>query len=230
VTSKSTNWKDHPLAIAAISMVATTGFCILVLSEVILPTYKERLKNQIAEIPPLQKKISESEKRIQELEHEIKNLKLELMSARNLNLFSNGNPYPSGLEIVKIGDTISKVSDVFSASQINREKDGYWSVTIQNSAIESATYYFDTTSETKNIMMISINYKDFVNKDSRDALKRLLIESLGMPKHEKDDGFSWVLEGGIKVYLSGLIASYRISKDIDLSDKKIQIERSTVKN
>ena len=209
-SSKKANWKDHPLAIAAICVVTTIGFCILVLSEVILPTYKERINNQLAELPKLRKEISRAEKRIIELENEIKGIQVELISARNLNLFSTGNPYPSGLEVIKIGDNIDRVTEVFSASQINRNTDRYWSVTIQNSPVESATYYFDTTSKPKKIMMIGIFFKNTSN--SHKALNRLLIEALGTPKLENDINLLWFLNGNLKVSLSKISASYTISE------------------
>jgi hypothetical protein len=212
VTPPNVNWKDHPLAVGAICVAATIGLSVLVVNEIILPTYKERLVNQLAELPEVRKAKSQADAHIINLEKEIEILKIDLLAARNTNLFSIDNPYPTGLRTIKIGDSITELSKYFSDSKIDKEE-SYWSITLENSPITHVTYYFGRKSNPNIIHMIGIYFNNFTDKRSRDLLKNLLIEALGAPNSttKSDDEVIWILNSNLEISLSENLAQYTIS-------------------
>jgi hypothetical protein len=151
-------WKDQPLAIAAITAVGTISILVFLYKEVVIPTQTASLQNEISSLRK-QMNLPDDEaggiralrKKVDDLEKQLSSANAKLAEAQLTNLFSFGNPYPSGLAQVKIGDRIELIDRTYPSNSIDRSRGGYWSVKTGHSAFESVTYYFDRNSAEKRV-------------------------------------------------------------------------------
>lgn len=167
------NWKDHPVIVAALSFAGTMVFAM----QIVIPIYTATLQNEIASLRKDLEAAGVTKDRISKLESELKDTKLKLADAESANTFSPGDPYPVGINQVKIGDSLDLVAGLYSQYQIDR-KTGYWSVNNPNTVFSNVTFYFDRNSKDKKIHQLLF----FMRYDAPpDLIISKLIGALGQP-------------------------------------------------
>ena len=210
----NTDWKNHPIVVAAVAVSAAIGLCVIIIKEIILPTYTAHLNNTIKELQTTNNNIVSENTRLKEHIIELKNKldiseekesnllsKLEL--AQQENLFSSETPYPLGLGQIKIGDPVSLIFKSYPIDSIEISKYGYIDVNNQHEIFTQATYYADDIKN-KNSEITHVSYGiDFKKGLSKDFLQMKLIDSFGMPKKWVwDDYYSWMTKSKIIIYKS----------------------------
>ncbi|WP_429234110.1 coiled-coil domain-containing protein [Aeromonas salmonicida] len=218
----SSNWKEHPIVVAAVAVSGTIALAVLLIKEVILPTHTAALTNQISSLSAevsslredkestkktisiLQENISSLNKDISRNQHshleKISDLEDKLTQAQLANLFSFGNPYPSGLGVVRIGDSIEKVLTTYPESSVEKDNNGYWTVKDQHKIFNRIVYYYDKKHSHNQISHISftVRYPLTINEK---LLQEKLIEALGTPKEwSMEDFFSWNTQAGVTLF------------------------------
>lgn len=126
---------DHPLKIAALAVVGTITVLSLIVSQWIIPTQTASLNHEITILKEKLAKESEdkdllkrsgerlsqdldgqktqNQKRVDLLAAENKALRDKLFISEKANAFLIGDPYPVGLDKVKVGDPKSKVAESY---------------------------------------------------------------------------------------------------------------------
>ncbi|WP_156463170.1 hypothetical protein [Pseudomonas sp. Leaf129] len=171
------SWKDHPIPVAAVTCVATLGVCY----KLLMPIYTSVLENEVlhnrSKITGLQEELSTALERIKKLE--IENSILISDSALKLC-----NPYPIGLDFIKVGDPLQKVVDQYSDPKhdIDNNK-GFIVVKFPgNKIIRSASYI---AIDGKKIVSIIFFYSDVKFPNGKEKLQES-PQQLGMLKQVKD--------------------------------------------
>ncbi len=186
-----TNWKDRPLAVAAISAASTALFMVTV----VIPIWDKEKDNQIAELKtePTKLKTELHDLRGQLDRMEAENLKLrrDLDRLNPDNLFSLDDVYPKGFREVRIGDRTDLVIKVYgSKPDITVDDEDRWiSVNFKNpNPFRSITYYYDESARLKTVTSILFQ---FDNKDGRtfDLLKQQLIDKYSQSKMKEVKGW-----------------------------------------
>lgn len=215
-----TDWKGHPVVVAAGTAVGTVLLCIAVVTQVVIPTQTARLEIEVLKLKDSTKSL-ESDLRIQKgivaiKDREIKALKgqvksseassarleTELLQTRAGDLLAAGNPYPIGLGQVRIGMSVDQIEKHFSASQIKTDVDnpGAIDVAIKTHPFEEVTYLFSPKEKDKGIRAVAyrLNYR---HKYGDDFLQRKIVEAFGEPtSHPKPSYFQWNVDKKTNIY------------------------------
>ncbi|MEJ1409098.1 MAG: hypothetical protein RPU60_02615 [Candidatus Sedimenticola sp. (ex Thyasira tokunagai)] len=191
------NFKNHPISIASLAVVGTIAIGILLYKEVILPTHTLSLKNEISALKSEVNKLNAKVSSLVKVEVKNKALLNRLALQEKGNLFSVGNPYPIGLEQVRIGDSLSKVSDVYTlASYPNaivkiQKESSYVTVSNAHAFFEYITYYIDEKNTKLPITHISFNASP-INELPKGFLQEKIIAAFGYPdSNPKGEYYSW---------------------------------------
>lgn len=198
------NWKDHPLAVATLAATGTAVF----MSTVVMPLNTTHLNNRIAAMTDKvtvaeekTAKVAEIEKKLKDTESQLAKTEGELAAALNANLFSQGNPYPNGLQAIKIGDSVDMIFKAYPSDAVTHNELGYYSVKTKHPVFDSVTYYHDDNKDTPKITHIGL-FVDYKLR-SGDLLQRKLNDALGEPKKWKvADYYSWATNTGLVAYKS----------------------------
>ena|ERR1039457_7208340 len=134
---------------------------------------------------------------------------MKLVESQQANLFALGNPYPSGLGQVRLGDPIARVDEVYAGHSVNREHDGYWTVKLTDKGFWiQVAYYFDKSPKKiiDQILFIMEPYYKLgdepfpLHKLGPQFLRIRLEEALGTPVYSKKTKvYSWKVSPNIIV-------------------------------
>jgi hypothetical protein len=135
-TPKPVNWKDHPLPVAAVTFAATTVLLGTIFFVALLPTW---LKSNEAELQQLRKVAGEHQNTLGELSR----LSLELAARKQENPFRDGDPYPLGFRLVRIGDELQTLTleSVYGKDRITW-RDDWVEILTDDPLFEKATYFY----------------------------------------------------------------------------------------
>lgn len=200
MTEKS--WKDHPIVVAAIAVVATIGVCVLLFKDIILPTYSASVNNQLLTIPELQKKIQDLESVLSSTTQQLKDSQHQIKLIHASNLFAVGSPYPTGLSKVRLGDNISALDLHYGSDALTKTEEGFITVKFKHGVFERVVYTFDASSKAKDKSITQISFVLSSNENYTDEfLQDKLIEALGKPKtYTKKGIYSWETNIGVTVF------------------------------
>ena len=154
------NWKDHPVSIAALAVAGTIAVGVLLYKEVILPTHTLSLQNELSsaenrlarssqENIRLNEELSSLKQAIGKLKEENSFLEIKISKIEATNLLSTENPYPPGLDQVRIGDPFKKIKLVYDKKEFPKVsvdiKPDKRFVVVNNahSFFKGITYYID---------------------------------------------------------------------------------------
>jgi hypothetical protein len=204
---ESPNWKDHPIVVAAVAVAGTIGLAVLLVKEVILPTYTASLTNKIAslsaEVFDLRASKKGAEEKLSYLQTQVDELEGKLTQAQYANLFMFGSPYPVGFGQVQVGEPVSKIDTVYPVAFIDKQESGYWTVSDQHKLFNRITYYFDEKLPQKPITHI-LFFISYPAKVDENFLQNKLVEVLGVPKQwDRKNYFSWNTQAKVDVYKNG---------------------------
>ncbi|KFZ39140.1 hypothetical protein HR45_01710 [Shewanella mangrovi] len=207
----NTDWKDHPISIAAVAVAATIGLCILIGKEIVLPTYTASLNNTIELLKNEKNKIETEKKSIEnkaealtkklgESDSTNKDLLKKLEQAQYGNLFSNGDPYPVGLGSVRIGDPAKSILKIYPKASIDVDKKGFITIKNQHQLFNDIVYYVN--EDDKNLPITHIMYRiNYTTKIDDNFLQKKLIDSFGLPEEwEWDNYYSWQTKSKLIIY------------------------------
>ncbi len=172
-TETTTDWKSNRAIVAIIAGAAVFGFCEVY----VVPIHTQALKNEMAANSESVARAKATEERASTLERQLKDALGRVKALEQPNLFSLGNPYPVGLGLVKIGQSVDDVEKAYVGAKIKKET-RYWTLKDFHSVFTSVTYHFGEDSAAKKITFIS-----FVPAGGRDNnfLINKLVEVLGPP-------------------------------------------------
>jgi hypothetical protein len=232
------SWKDSSLVVtAAISSAAAIAFTVAIYEQSLIPTRLAALNNELVE----QKKGAEteskeaakirqayselqtatksndavSEEKQRVLQSTVESLRLKMAEVKMTDAFQYNNPYPSGFGSLRVGDSATKVFDVYGASRVESQEDGYYSVGgADGDLVSFVTYYFKEDDESKTITHISVNLP-FSGKVSDGFLQATLEEKLGQPhKLPKPGYYVWDLDGGQHIYKNDALSYLVMAKGL----------------
>ena len=185
------NWKDQPLAVAALAVAGTT----ILMVTAIIPIWDKEKDNQIAELKTeptkLKNELQDLRDQLNRMESDNLKLRRDLDRLSSDSLFSLDDVYPKGFREVRIGDRTDLVTKVYgSKPDITVEDEGRWiSVNFKNpNPFRSIAYYYDESARLKTITSILFQ---FDNKDGRkfDLLKQQLIDKYSRSKMKEVKGW-----------------------------------------
>jgi lipopolysaccharide export LptBFGC system permease protein LptF len=131
---------EYPIRMVALAVGGTITLCTLIVSQWILPTMTASLNHEIvvlkenvskqregnAALKQTNEKLSQTiedqrrqnQQKLDAFSAENKELKDKLFSSRKANNFLLGDPYPIGLDKVRIGDSKNKIFDTYRSENI----------------------------------------------------------------------------------------------------------------
>jgi len=184
------NWKDHPVSIAALAIAGTIAVGVLLYKEVILPTHTLSLSNEIytlsKERDELKKEKLAQNNLLASLKNENQALSKQLINMEASNIFITENPYPAGIDQVRIGDKLTKITEIynknnFPEASVEIEDDKrYVTVRNANSAFRYITYFINEKKPELTISHISFSGFSMENESS-DILQERIISAFGRP-------------------------------------------------
>ena len=183
-----TNWKDQPLAVAAIAVAGT----IILMVNAVIPIWDKEKDNQIAELKTeptkLKNELDGLRGQLDRMESENVKLRRDLDRLSPDSLFSLDDVYPKGFRSVRIGDRIDLLPKVYGseADIVEDESPGWIAVKFKNPHLFSQiTYYYYAQATPKTVTMILFH---FDNKDGRtfDMLKQQLIDKYSQSKMKEE--------------------------------------------
>jgi cell division protein FtsL len=204
--SQEKKWQDHPVVIAAGSVVAALIFA----QTVIFPTMTASLQNelsslrsQVQEITSLKDQLkktqddTKSEK--QRMESEAKIEKSKLIASQITNIFSLGSPYPVGFGKVKLGDSINALVNTYPEAAINRTSIDHWRIKPDHPAFRDIAYFFDRPTALNDRRVRAILF--FGDDRISGVLQDKLIEVLGQPAlpGPKPECYIWTIDKSLFV-------------------------------
>jgi hypothetical protein len=186
--------RNHPLSIAAIAVAGTLTICIAFISAIVMPLAQKDAEKEIAENKKLRSLYKEYEANKSQTLKLLEEANSKIAELQSLGAFEKNNPYPIGLDRVKLGDGIDKINLTFIAEkkEINEIVDCV-SVEIKHPLFRDVTYYYDKKDPNKKIEHIAFFT---ISEKESSALKQKLTNILGDPKKYKKEGFySWDING-----------------------------------
>lgn len=217
VQKSLSNWRDHPVVIAAVTCAATLGGCILVFKEIVMPTQIAAISNETRELPVLRAEKDLASSKIKALEatviakdKEIEKIKSDLLDVTLPRVFSASNPYPIDQRQVKLGDPASKLKEAYPISALDTTMDDWWSVKTKDGLFSSAAYYLDDNVTNRTITGILF----FANKKlTGEILLSRLTEEFGKPKEKVLTVNSVVISEYVWSVGKGFKSKLTLSKD-----------------
>lgn len=215
-----TDWKGHPVVVAAGTAVGTILLCIAVVTQVVIPTQTARLEIEVLKLKDSTKSLESGlriqkgivaikDKEIKALKGQVKSsevssarLEAELLQTRAGDLLVAGNPYPIGLSQVRIGMPIDQIRKHFSASQIEIDANnpGAIDVKLKNHPFEEVTYLFSPKEKDKKIRAVAYRLS-YRHKYGDDFIQRKILEAFGEPNsHPKPSYFQWNVDKKTNIY------------------------------
>ncbi len=181
-----TNWKDQPLAVAAITVAGT----IILMVTAVIPIWDKEKDNQIAELKSeptkLKNELDSLRGQLDRMVSENLKLRRDLDRLSPDSLFSLDDVYPKGFRSVRIGDSIDLLRKVYGseADIVEDESPGWIAVKLKNPHLFSQiTYYYYAPQRTVTMILFL-----FDNKDGHtfDMLKQQLIDKYSQSKMKEE--------------------------------------------
>jgi len=204
------NWRTHPVIVASIAAVAGFGVCFTY----VVPIHIQSLKNEMAANAESVAKAKATEEKANSLERQLKDALGRIRALERPNLFSLGNPYPVGLGLVKIGQSVDDLEKAYPGAKIKKES-RYWTLQGFHSVFTHVTYYFEDGSPDRKIKFISFVPLSGVGHED-NFLNNKLVEILGPPTDVPEPNFpSWQLsDAKVAIYFDPrVVPSYTIMRE-----------------
>ncbi len=212
--SQHHGWKENPVIVAGGSVAATALFCIAVVNQIVIPTQTAKLETEILKAKDTLRNLEEdlaAERnrnegllsKISLLSSQVVTLGKQLMEARIGALFGPGNPYPTGLGVVRIGTPIDEVRNNFPSSQIETifDQPDILIVNLNNSPFRYIQYSFYKKDSRKRIASATFTI-DHDKEFGDNFLPNKVTEAIGSPVEQPQRGYyRWPDTAGVKVYL-----------------------------
>ena len=148
------------------------------------------------------------------LERQLKDALGRVKALEQSNLFSLGNPYPVGLGLVKIGQSVNDLEKAHPGAKIEKSS-RYWTLREFHSVFTDVSYYFEEGTADKKITFI--NMRTSVRaRDDGNFLQNKLLEVLGPPTEVPVANFArWDLAASkLAVYFDPrMVPSYMIMRE-----------------
>ncbi|MCK1641220.1 hypothetical protein IVA95_27400 [Bradyrhizobium sp. 157] len=217
--------EQHPMRAAGLAMGGTVTLCSLLVFTWILPTQTAALNHEIVllkekiakevdqasalkrENENLARQLGEQksgfQRKTEEMNSLITDLKASLFASQKANTFVSGNPYPIGLDRVKIGDAKSRITDSYDKEKV---EEGNRRVIIKtgNDLFRFISYNHSSAESTEG-RVDGIRF-DLANRKGMDVpdgwLEASLRKSLGEPYliGRDDDCLMWKTSTNEVVY------------------------------
>src|SRR5262245_50507762 len=117
------DWWSYPAIRIIAARAAGFAFCY----SYVLPTHTQSLRNEIAVNAELVAKAKATAEKATSLERQLKDALGRVRALEKPNLFSPDNPYPVGLGLVKIGQSVDDLEKTFPGAKIEMA-DRYWTL------------------------------------------------------------------------------------------------------
>lgn len=200
--------QSHPIWTHALAFGGGATLTIALFTQAVVPTAVERhrleaekFKQDAQALPAAKTQIAALKA---EVEAERKSVDREraLRKAAEMDApFLPGNPYPKGLDDVRVGMPRDAIDKAFPAKLLDKSRDGYWSASPEHGLFTRVTYYFEEDKAPDYpITHISFSYSP-LNDLPDDFLLKRLTAALGPPSHHLSGTFyDWVPENAPGVF------------------------------
>ena len=131
---------------------------------------------------------------------------------------NGNNPYPNGLERVKIGDDAKLISEAYHNVSI-KQNGTLYVVENEHSVFRNIFYFIDNDKITS--IMFGLAYG---NDFGKTALQDSLTQTFGAPKVTKrraGDTYEWIVNAQYKIHFDPSIQPYQLHK-IETSNDALQ--------
>jgi hypothetical protein len=219
----ASEWRNHPVVIAAVSASAALVLALGYFSQVALPTQTAKLEIALLKsnerVDKADKALADAQGRIasdvaatSKLQSEakaadarIKLLEGQLTVANTSNFLSPGNPYPVGIGLARIGMPLKQVLAIYAGNETEWDADeSYLTVKIKNHPISEATYFIDEKSKSVSHIMfrMAFRYPD-PHPFPAEFLRNRLLEALGQPAaRPRPTYYRWNVANHWNVFMS----------------------------
>lgn len=189
------DWKDHPVIILAGTFAAGITFAIVIIT----PIYVEQLKAEIAEQESKSSGVNDAYTKLNEAEKRIAYLSSRLYTLSQKNPIEKGNPYPAGMDYIKIGDAKNKIMSTYT--NIKEYDDDNVIVYFDGGMFDSAWYGLDKGIVTSVSFSCGCNTRFFGikvpvcgrHKEQSEELFWILVGAFGNPEKSSSKAYSWSL-------------------------------------
>ena len=188
---------NHPVAVAAVASASTIGLMLLLFNEVILPIRTDNLEEELGslnrEAIQLRSEVADKAAQIHSLNAELKYVRDQLYELQTASLFNRDNPFPLGLRNIRPGSTKKQLEASFVPNAIDKTNKEYWTVKLDHSTFDTATYYFKSEGEGEAQTVSHIAYSlPYDHQFGDDFLQKKLVDALGAPRQwSLDEFYSW---------------------------------------
>ncbi len=191
-----TDWKDHPVLIAAGSAAATAVLFITVASPIIeksnvnqineLKTTSENFKSLSKEQEEKLKNAKETHiKKEIELNQTITTLKAEVTQYKNEDRYSTDNPLPKGLRKISLFDNYEKIATEHPENKFN-ENTLFQKIDLEDSFFSSVVYYPLECGNTKIVREIRFIYKSLIQEYAEKIAAKVFSYGVNPVPSDKD--------------------------------------------
>lgn len=230
VKPQKRDWRDHPLAIAAIVAAAS----ISLTASVGLPLVTGHLNDQVESlrtrtadqadkilthentIGALQADVRRKDAALAEAQERLKAIHKTLSEARLATPFNPGSPYPRGFESLQLG--MSQVAFVaeWGDRKIKKNEDDYWSMELDHPLFSSVTVYFYSDKPSRPVYQLfyHFKYKHEENRVDDSAVRTFLVSALGRPLITVKDADLWKTP-------KGELASFESGTGLIIAEKDV---------
>lgn len=187
--------KDHPIWVFSSGVAAMATFTLAV----ILPGATAYLNAQIETMKPAQEQLKVANERLEKLGKQLEKAVADRNEATLKNPFASDSAYPNGLGQILIGNSISKISDIYAPSDVTDMKTDpdddstirYKSVQTASSVFSQATYYYYTKGDKANSVDFILFHPKSSSEVSHDYLRNRLAQVHGNPLAESNGRAFW---------------------------------------
>jgi hypothetical protein len=185
-------WKDHPLAIAGSSVVATAAFMIALGFTVVIPTWTERLRNENERLRSSVPEYETLKKEVDKLKGRNAELRAQLAGAQGNALFAGGSLYPLGYRKFKVGDVLSDLESAYPEDPIEWSDDwvtvnlrhGLFHGLFDHGLFDHVTYHFTERKGKKVIGFVMFHFWEN-GKATYDFIRAQMLSELANYKHSE---------------------------------------------
>lgn len=118
IPSGASDWKNHPVIVAAAAFAAGLGFAY----QFMFPVLTASLQTEIGSLKRQNDEITSLKSRASSLEAQVRDEQTKLAIAQQSNTFSLSNPYPVGLGQIKLGDNVEDLTKFFPAASVTEKR------------------------------------------------------------------------------------------------------------
>jgi len=181
------DWKDHPLVVAALSVAGTATL----FASVVMPLSNSVLNAKVEKLTEVSANAVATAEELERTKRDLINARAALMQATAKAPFVNRSIYPVGLDDVVIGSTVDDLLKRVPNAKRPEEESSYFSVQFPDHGTFSGAAYYLDDKKPRRIRSILFHLRD--EKIGGEAIQKYLRTTFGEPsKRRKRHDVLWI--------------------------------------